>query len=90
MEKINKILNHRLAQRGLSKTVESAQICFWVSKWDNSRCQPISFSKGILKLSVKSAAEASELQMESENLIDFINQKMAKKIVQRVRIINSF
>jgi len=88
MEKLDKILKHRLAQRGLSATAESAQICFLVEKWSDSRCQPISFSKGVLKVSVTSSSEASELQMEAEKLIDFLNKKMGKNIVRRLRIVN--
>ena len=88
MEKLDKILKHRLAERGLSKTTEGAQICFLVSKWGNNRCEPISFSRGVLKVMVYSAPQASELQMDSENLIDFVNQKMGKNIVRTLRIIN--
>lgn len=90
MEKLDKILRHRLAQRGLSETAEGAQICFLVEKWGKSHCQPISFSKGVLKVSTASSSEASELQMEAEQLIEYLNKKMGKKIVQRVRIVNNF
>ncbi len=88
MEKLDKILKHRLAERGLSKTAESAQICFLVEKWGDGHCQPISFSKGVLKVSAISSSEASELQMNSEKLIDFLNKKIGKNIVQRLRIVN--
>jgi hypothetical protein len=88
MEKLDKILKHRLAERGLSKVAEGAQICFLVEKWGMNRCRPISLSKGVLKVSASSSSEASELQMDSEKLIDFLNKKMGKNIVQRLRIVN--
>lgn len=89
MEKLDKILRHRLKEKGLSGAAEGAEVCFWAEKWGKSRCRPISFSNGVLKLSVTSSSEASELQMESEKLIEFVNQKLGKKIVQRIRIINN-
>ena len=89
MEKLDKILRESLAKKGFAGTAESAQICFYAGKWEKMRLTPISFSKGTLKVSVMSSSEASELQMQSEELIDFLNKKIGRKIVRYLRIVNS-
>lgn len=88
MEKLNKILKKSLAKKGLAETAEAAQICFYAQKWEKMSISPISFSGGILKLSASSSSEASEIQMLSCELIDFVNKKIGRDIVKRIRIIN--
>ena len=88
MEKLDKFLTSSLAKKGLGKAVIGAQICFYALEWGNSRFEPISFSRGILKVSVSSSSAASELQMEEEKLIQYLNSKIGKKVVKSVRIIN--
>lgn len=88
MDKLNKILMESLAKKGIAGTAQSAQICFYAEKWEKIHLAPISFSKGVLKVSVKSSSEASELQMLSEDLIDYLNTKIGRKIVRNLRIVN--
>lgn len=88
MDKLDKFLRPALAKRGLLGAATSAEVCFVADKWGNGRFSAISFSKGILKLSVRSSAAASELSMESENLIRFLNEKIGRKSVESVRIVN--
>lgn len=88
MDKIDKILIPALARRGLVGSAISAQICFFASEWGKIRFDPISFSKGILKVSCTSCAASSELQMREEELIDFVNKKAKRDIVKGLRIYN--
>ena len=77
-----------MAKKGLGEAALGSLVCFFASKWTSTRFSPISFSRGILKVSVSSAAAASELQMKEEDLIDFLNGKIKKKVVKRIRILN--
>ncbi|HOX41635.1 MAG TPA: DciA family protein [bacterium] len=88
MDRIGDILAKSLAKRGLKKTTESAQICFYAEKWGKGLITPISFSGGILKVSVSSSSAASEIQLRSEECLDFINEKLKKRTVRSIRIIN--
>lgn len=89
MERIDKILRQSLAKKGLAGSAQSAQICFYAEKWERMPLKPISFSGGVLKVSAMSSSEASELQILSEELIDYLNKKTGRKAVKRLRIINS-
>jgi hypothetical protein len=88
MDKLDKILLPALAKRGLAGTATSAQICFFATQWGKIAFIPISFSKGILKVSVTSCTASSELQMREEELIDFVNKKAKREIVKQLRIYN--
>lgn len=88
MDKLNKILRPALAKKGLLGAATSAEICFMAEKWGNGRFCAISFSKGVLKLMVEGSSAASELSMEQENLISFVNKKLGKNSVKSVRIVN--
>jgi len=88
MDRIGNILVPALAKKGLAGQAISAQICFYATKWGNGRFEPVSFSRGTLKVSVKSCSAASELQMQEDNLIEFVNEKMKRDIVKRIRIMN--
>jgi|GEM_PF-669169 len=86
MDKLEKIIKKRLAERGLLKTTEGAQVCFYAKEWGVDLFQPISFSRGILKVFVKSSSAAQSLQIREEELIAFINSKIKKELVRRVKI----
>ena len=86
MDKLEKIIKQRLAERGLLKTTEGAQVCFYAKEWADTLFQPISFTRGVLKVFVKSSSAAQSLQMREEELILFLNAKMKREIVRRIRI----
>jgi hypothetical protein len=88
MDKLDKFLRPALAKRGLLPAATSAEVCFLAEEWGNGRFLAISFSKGILKLIVPSSSAASELSMEQDNLIEFLNKKLNKNVVKSVRIVN--
>ena len=77
-----------LASRGLSAASQGAQICFWADEWGKGAFSPISFTRGVLKVSVDSAAAAQELSMKSERLIRYLNSKIGHQRVKELRIEN--
>lgn len=88
MDKLNKFLNNSLAKKGLLGQARSAQICFYAGEWGKLPISPISFSRGVLKVSVTSPTLAGELKMQEEDLLGFINRKMGGKLVKELRIMN--
>ena len=88
MDKLGKILRPALAKKGLLGAATSAEICFLAEEWGNGRFEAISYSKGILKLSVVGSSAASELSMKKEELISYLNKKLGREHVKQVRIMN--
>lgn len=88
MQKVSNILLKSLSKRGLAGTAISAEVCYFADEWAKSRFKSISFSRGILKVSVRSSASAQELSMDEEKLIGHLNKKIGRDIVKRVRIVN--
>jgi hypothetical protein len=89
MEKIDKILGRRLANKGLAKASQGALVCFYAKEWGIGLFQPISFSYGVLKVSVASSPAASELNMKEGELVDFLNKKIGRNAVRSIRIITN-
>ena len=89
MDKIDKILLPVMVKKGLGGAAVSSQICFYANEWGKDRFDAISYSRGVLKLSVRDSIDAGEVQMESEGIISYVNSKMGRDIVKRIRIVNS-
>ena len=89
MDKVSKILLPVMVKKGLGGAAVSAQICFYADEWGKDRFDAISYTKGVLKLSVRDSIDAGEVQMDSEKIIDFVNKKIGRQIVKRIRIVNS-
>lgn len=87
MEKLDKILAASLTKKKLGKPLKAAQICFYAGLWGKAQMTPVAFSGGILKVSVKSSPAASELEIQKEDLLDFVNEKIGHKAVRVIRII---
>jgi len=90
MEKIDKILLPVMARKGLGGAAVSSQICFYASEYGKGCFEAVSFSKGVLKLSCADSIDSGEVQMMSEEIIDYVNKKIGKNIVSRIRIVNRF
>ncbi len=90
MDKLNKILLPALAKKGLGKATKSAMVCFYAEKWGNGRLRAISFSEGILKLSVNSSAAASEMDMQKDELINYLKNNCPRNFVKKIvwKIVN--
>ena len=89
MEKLKKLLLPVMAKKGLGGAAVSSQICFYATEYGKGCFEAISFSKGILKLSCADSIDAGEVQMMSEEIIEYVNKKMKREIVKRIRIVNS-
>ena len=88
MEHIGKHLLRVMAKRGLAGVAISSQLCYFADGWSKGRFKAISFSRGTLKVSVRSSAAGQEISMEEEKLVEFLNKKTGREIVKRVRIVN--
>jgi hypothetical protein len=88
MDKLSNFLNRSLAKKGLLHQARGAQVCFYAGEWKDLPFSPISFSRGILKVSVTSPSLAAELKMREDDLLDFINRKMNAVAVRSLRIMN--
>ncbi|OQB05631.1 MAG: hypothetical protein BWY19_00900 [bacterium ADurb.Bin212] len=91
MDKLSDFLNSSLNNKGLSGATGGAVVCFWADEWGKGRFKPISYFRGVLKVSVDSASAAQELQMESHKLIKHLNLIAAQNNgpkVREIRIVN--
>lgn len=91
MDKLSEFLNKSLVDKGLSRATGGALVCFWADEWGMGRFKPISYWRGILKVSVDSASAAQEIQMESHKLIKHLNKKASESDapkVREIRIVN--
>jgi hypothetical protein len=89
MDKIEKLLMGALNKKGLAGAATSSHACFLAEKWGMGRLSAISCSRGILKVSVSSSSAAQELSMDEEKLILYVNEKMGRECVKRIRIVNA-
>jgi len=89
MDKIDKILLPVMAKKGLGGAAVSSQICFYATEYGKGCFEAISYSKGVLKLSVRDSIDAGEVQMMSEEIIGYVNKKLRREIVKRIRIIQN-
>jgi len=91
MDKLSDFLHDSLIDKGLSRATGGALVCFWADEWGRGRFKPISYWRGILKVSVDSASAAQELHMESHKLIKHLNLMAIKHNglkVREIRIVN--
>lgn len=85
MKKISKFLSEDPRYRRLQKPLEAAEICQRARELSQGRYEIISFKNGLLAVSCKSSAAAANLQMESQNIIAGLNQKLGSEKVKRIR-----
>ena len=77
-----------MAKKGLGGAAVSSQICFYATEYGKGNFSAISFSRGVLKLSCADSIDAGAVQMMSEEIIGYVNKKMGREIVKRIRIVN--
>jgi hypothetical protein len=88
MKKLGDFLLPALAKKGLGKTVQGSLVCFYATECSDGLFEALSFSRGILKVSVSSSSAAQEVQMKEEKLVKFINDKIGAPVVKSIRSIN--
>ncbi len=89
MEKLGNILISSMSKKGLGGAAVSSQICFYATEIGKGAFTATSFTRGILKLSCVDSLDAGEVQMMSEEIIDYVNKKVKRDIVKRIRIVNA-
>lgn len=77
-----------MAKKGLAGAAISSQICYFADIWGKGRFKSVSFSRGVLKVSVRSSAAAQELSMDEEKLVEHLNSKIVRPVVKRIRFEN--
>jgi len=85
MKKIDEFLKHNPKYRALHKPLEAARICDVARLQAHGRFSVVSFRQGLLTVAVSSSAAASNLHMDSQKIIDEINQKIGENSVKRIR-----
>lgn len=78
-----------MVKKGLGGAAVASQICFFASEYGKGSFVATSFSKGVLKLNCADSIDAGEVQMMSEEIIAHVNKKMARKVVSKIRIVNT-
>jgi hypothetical protein len=89
MDKVGNYLMKVMADKGLGGAAVSSQICFYAQEYGKGSFKVISYSRGVLKLSVADSIDAGEVQMMSEEIVDHVNGKIGRKMVKRIRIVNT-
>ncbi len=85
MKKINKILTSDPRFKRFQKPLEAAEICECARRVAQQQYIIVSFSGGLLTVSCSTSAQAANLQAESGQIIEKINQKMGENKVKRIR-----
>jgi len=85
MDKINKQFRHNPRYLKLRKPLEAARICGVALRLAQGRFEVISFKQGLLTLATKNSGEAANLQLESQKIIDEVNQKVGEDVVKNIR-----
>ena len=85
MDNISKFLKHNSKFQRLAGPLRAAQICDTARGLADGRFDVLSFKDGLITLRVSSAPAAADLQLQSQKIINSINEKVGQKFVQRIR-----
>lgn len=80
MDKVGKILKVVLNKKDLSKAAEAAQICYLANDWGKGRFEAVSFARSVLKLRVDNHCAAQEAQMLEEELLEYLEEMVGRKV----------
>lgn len=78
-----------MAKKGLGGAAVASQICYYATEYGKGSFEAISYYRGVLKLSCADSIDAGEVQMMSEEIVEYVNGKMGRKIVKRIRTVNT-
>lgn len=85
MDKISGFLSHNPKYQRLSGPLRAAQVCDTARSLANDRFTVLIFKDGLLTLGVQSSAAAANLQMESQKIIQSVNEKLGNEWVKKIR-----
>lgn len=86
MKKISQILPARLKHYNLDKAATSALVCNTALEISQSKFVPVSFRDGLLTLRVENSQQSVQLRFKTPQIIEEINYKLGRKVVQKLRI----
>ncbi len=69
----------------MQKPLEAARVCEIARQQSDGQYRLVSYKNGLLTLAVESPAQAANLQAESSEIIDKINEKIGKGVVEKIR-----
>jgi predicted nucleic acid-binding Zn ribbon protein len=85
MDNISKFISHNSKYQRLSGPLRAAQVCDTARSLANDRFTVLSFKDGLLTLSTQSSAATANLQIESQKIIQSINDKLGQEFVKKIR-----
>lgn len=85
MDKISKFLTNNPKYKQLSRPLQAARVCEAGRGVAGGRFGVISFRDGLLTIGVENSSAAANLQAESSQIIEEINQKLDQELVKRIR-----
>lgn len=88
MKKLSRILGDNPRYRRLQKPLEAAEVCDrarQVSEGQYHAFSIISYRGGLLTMGVGSSFEAANLQAQTSEIIEKINEKIGEEKVKRIR-----
>lgn len=85
MEKINRFLDQNSKYKRLSKPLEAARVCDTARLLANDRFVVVSFREGLLTVGCTHSGQAANLQLEKNQLVNEINQKLGVELVKNIR-----
>jgi len=85
MDQINKFLSTNSKYQRLSKPLTAAAVCEAARSVAKGRFVVVSFRGGLLTAGTNNSGEAANLQLENDQIIREINQKLGKEMVEKIR-----
>jgi hypothetical protein len=83
-EDISNILSRNLARKGLLKAANCARACGVARDIGKGDYEPISFCRGVLKVSVDSSAKAHLVKLQEKMIISKINEALKEEVVKKI------
>lgn len=84
-KKAGDLLQKELNKKNLAGSAEASFICYVANEIFAGKYKAISFRNRVLEIGVNSNFKAIKLQADSQNIIKNINNKLGKKIIEKIR-----
>ena len=93
LNKLSSSISFQVNRLGLGKEIEAARVCsFWdkiiTEKFDQTaseKSKAIRFKDKILTVAVLSSVWAQEFQYNQQDIVEKINKKIGREVVERIR-----
>ncbi len=85
MEEINKIINRVANRRNLTKICDSSYICFVFNQLFKDKYKAVAYKAGDIYLESANSLESQEIYFKQRQILEQLNQKIGKKLVNRIK-----